>query len=54
MMAVNPTLLRSRLQLSEQQAEQKQVVRLSSLMFLCGFVAAGLDFRFGWARWWLS
>ena len=48
MMAVKPALLRSRLQAKEQQGDQKQVVRLSGLMFLCGFVAAGLDFRFGW------
>lgn len=48
MMAINPALLRSRLDAKEQQGEQKQVVRLSGLMFLFGFVAAGLDFRFGW------
>lgn len=48
LMAVNPGLLRSRLQAKERQIEQQQVVRLSGSMFLCGFVAAGLDFRFGW------
>lgn len=50
MMVSNPALLRSRLQAREGQAEQKQVVRLSGLMFLCGFVSAGLDFRLGWTR----
>ena len=49
MMAANPTLLRSRLQAREPQPEQKSVVALSGLMFLCGFIAAGLDFRFGWS-----
>ena len=48
-MAVNPALLRSRLQAREQQREQRLVVALSGLMFLCGFIAAGLDFRFGWS-----
>ena len=49
MMKANPALLRSRLQAKEQQGEQRLVVVLSGLMFLCGFVAAGLDFRFGWS-----
>lgn len=47
---VNPALLRRRLQAREVQPEQRLVVALSGLMFLCGFVAAGLDFRFGWSR----
>lgn len=46
----NPALLHSRLQARESQTEQRLVVRLSGLMFVCGFVAAGLDFRFGWSR----
>ena len=49
MMKANPALLRNRLQAKEQQGEQRLVVVLSGLMFLCGFVAAGLDFRFGWS-----
>ena len=48
MMAKNPDLLKKRLQAKEKQAEQSLVVKLSGLMFLCGFVAAGLDFRFHW------
>lgn len=43
-----PALLEKRLQSKEAQTEQKQVVSLSLLMFLGGFVLAGLDFRFGW------
>ena len=50
MMAVNPSLLRSRLNAKEKEREQDQVVKLSGLMFLCGFILAGLDFRFGWSH----
>ena len=48
MMAKNPSLLEKRLQAKEKQAEQSLVIKLSGLMFLVGFVLAGLDFRFGW------
>ena len=48
MMAKNPNLLRSRLNAKEK--EQDQVVKLSGLMFLVGFILAGLDFRFGWSE----
>ena len=48
MMCKNPDLLRSRLNAKEKQMEQSRVVELSGLMFLGGFIVAGLDFRFGW------
>ena len=48
MMWKNPELLKSRLNAKEKQGEQQVVVKLSGLMFLCGFIVAGLDFRFGW------
>ena len=48
MMIKNPLLLQSRLDAKEKQAEQSLVVKLSGLMFLAGFVVAGLDYRFGW------
>jgi len=48
MMVKNPFLLKSRLDIKEKQGEQQLVVRLSGLMFLVGFVVAGLNFRFGW------
>ena len=48
MMAKNPMLLKSRLDAKEKQADQGLVVKLSGLMFLVGFVLAGLNFRFGW------
>jgi len=50
MLAKNPQLLRKRLQNKEEQTEQKMVILLSGLMFLGGFVAAGLDRRFGWSQ----
>ncbi|MBE6649963.1 MAG: isoprenylcysteine carboxylmethyltransferase family protein [Ruminococcaceae bacterium] len=48
MMLKNPSLLASRLDAKEKQREQGLVVKLSGLMFVLGFVVAGLDFRFGW------
>lgn len=49
MMLKNPALLRSRLNAKEKESEQSTVIKLSGLMFLCSFVLAGLDFRFGWS-----
>ena len=48
MMLKNPDLLKKRLSAKEKQAEQSIVVKLSGLMFLVGFVVAGLGYRFGW------
>jgi len=48
MMAKNPALLRSRLNAKEKQKDQDLVIKLSGLMFLAGFVVAGLGVRFGW------
>lgn len=48
MMAKNPDLLRKRLDAKEEQAEQKQVIAWSGLMFFTAFLLAGLNFRFGW------
>lgn len=48
MMIKNPELLEKRLKIDEKQKEQKTVIVISALMFVCGFVVAGLDFRFGW------
>ena len=42
--------LRKRLDAKEKQGKQKGVVALSGLMFIAGFVVAGLDFRFGWSK----
>lgn len=45
-----PALLEKRLQSKEKQAGQSKVVALSGLMFVGGFVLAGLDYRFGWSQ----
>lgn len=45
-----PELLKKRLASKEKETEQKQVIGLSLLMFIGGFVIAGLDFRFGWSQ----
>ncbi len=48
MMFKNPDLLKKRLNAKEKEGEQSLVVKLSGLMFIAGFVVAGLDYRFGW------
>ena len=45
-----PDFLAKRLDVKEKQAAQKGVIGLSALMFIGGFVVAGLDFRFGWSH----
>ena len=41
-----PELLKRRLESKEKEATQKGVVAFSALIFLFGFIAAGIDFRF--------
>ena len=48
MMFKNPALLKSRLDAKEKQKEQSLVIKLSGLMFLAGFIVAGLGVRFNW------
>lgn len=48
MMLKNPALLQKRLDAKESRKTQSTVVKLSGLMFILGFVLAGLDFRFAW------
>ena len=48
MMFKSPKLLESRLNAKEKQQEQNLVVKLSGLMFLSGFIIAGLGTRFDW------
>ena len=48
MMFKNPDLLQKRLNAKEKENEQSLVIKLSGLMFILGFVAAGLNFRFQW------
>ncbi|MBE6658601.1 MAG: isoprenylcysteine carboxylmethyltransferase family protein [Ruminococcaceae bacterium] len=44
-----PALLQKRLDSRETERTQRGVVALSGLLFLIGFVVAGLDFRYGWS-----
>ena len=48
MMIKNPGLLRNRLDAKEKEKDQSIVVKLSGLMFIAGFIVAGLGYRFGW------
>jgi protein-S-isoprenylcysteine O-methyltransferase Ste14 len=50
MLAKSPEFLKKRLDAKEKQATQKGVLAFSGLMFIAGFVVAGLDFRFGWSN----
>lgn len=45
-----PKLLAKRLDAKEKQGDQKLVIAMSGLMFVAGFVVAGLDYRFSWSR----
>ena len=46
----SPAFLAKRLDAKEKQATQKGVLAFSGLMFVAGFVVAGLDYRFGWSK----
>lgn len=49
MLRKSPEFLKKRLDAKEKQTTQKGVLAFSGLMFIAGFVVAGLDFRFGWS-----
>ena len=44
----NPELLKKRLNAKEKETEQKQVVVLSGIMFIIGFIIAGLNYKYNW------
>ena len=48
MMIKNPDLLRKRLNAKENEKTQKIVIVISGIMFILGFVCAGLNFRYNW------
>ncbi len=50
MLAKSPEFLKKRLDVKEKQGKQKGVVALSGLMFIAGFIVAGLDYRFSWSQ----
>ena len=47
LMIKNPELLKIRLNAKEKETEQKEVIKYSGIMFLLGFIIAGLNFRYG-------
>ena len=48
LMIKNPKLLKSRLDIKEKENEQKEVIIYSAIMFILGFILAGLNYRFKW------
>lgn len=46
----SPELLEKRLNTKETEKTQKGVVALSGMLFIIGFVIAGLDYRFSWSE----
>ena len=48
LMIKNPELLSKRLNAKEQENEQKWVLLFSGLMFIAGFIVAGLNYKYKW------
>ena len=48
LMIKNPELLKKRLNAKETEKEQKLVILFSSIMFISGFIVAGLNYRYSW------
>lgn len=48
MMKKNPELLKKRLNVREEEKQQRQVILFSGIMFLAAFISAGLSFRYKW------
>ncbi|MBQ6477160.1 MAG: isoprenylcysteine carboxylmethyltransferase family protein [Bacilli bacterium] len=44
----NPELLKIRLNVKEKERDQKEVIISSGIMFIIGFVLAGLNYRYNW------
>ncbi len=49
MIIKSPDLLRRRLESKEQRNTQQGVIKLSGVIFITGFIIAGLDYRCGWS-----
>ncbi|MBQ6494817.1 MAG: isoprenylcysteine carboxylmethyltransferase family protein [Bacilli bacterium] len=48
MLIKDPHLLKSRLDVREKETVQKEVIVYSGIMFILGFLVAGLNYRFKW------
>ena len=48
LMIKSPDLLRKRLNSKEKESEQEVLLMFGGVMFVCGFVVSGLNYRFEW------
>jgi len=48
LMIKSPDLLRKRLNSKEKESKQEILILLGGIMFICGFVVSGLNYRFNW------
>ena len=48
LMIKSPDLLRKRLNSKENESEQEVLVLFAGIMFICGFIVSGLNYRFEW------
>ena len=48
LMIKDPELLKRRLKAKEEEKEQKSIIAISGIMFLSGFIIAGLNYRYNW------
>jgi len=48
MMKKNPELLKKRLNVREEEAQQRRVILFSGIIFLAAFISAGLSYRYQW------
>ena len=48
LMIKNPELLKKRLNAKETEKDQKLVILFSGIMFIAGFIVAGLNYRYNW------
>ena len=48
LMIKNPNLLRKRLNAKEKESEQEMLLLLGGVMFICGFIVSGLNYRLNW------
>ena len=48
MLIKSPELLKKRLDAKEKHTKQSIIIKLSGLMFIAGFIIAGLGYRFSW------
>ena len=47
---LDPLLLKNRLNAKEKESEQKEVLFLSAIMFISGFIVSGLNYRYNWTN----